>query len=268
MSSRGQVEQDPANRELWHTIFSDGHPLLLKYQRWFKRLPSPPRCKLCSAPFGGLGGVWMRARKRGRSGRNPHYCNKCDEFIAAFPGGAEVELSMVFVDVRGSTALAEQTSATEYSRRLNEFYSDVANVFVATDGFMMDVAGDEVFAVYPPGFSGKNHAKLAIEAAGELLRVGRSRRANGGGLPFGIGVHTGVVYIGTISGAAKDIAGVRAIGDGVNTAARLCSEAVAGEALLSEDACTAAALDVSSLQHRHLELKGKSDSIAVRVMSA
>ncbi len=256
------------NRELWHAIFGVGHPLLRKYQNLHKRLPSPPRCKLCLAPFRGVGGFVMRLTKRGPSNRNPRYCSRCDVFIRAHPGGAEVELSMVFVDVRGSTGLAEQRSPTDYSRLMNRFYADVTGVFVRTDGFMMDVVGDEVFALYPPGFSGSNHAKLAVQAARELLHLTSRRSPTQPGLPFGTGVHTGVVYIGTVSGAEEGIADVRALGDGVNTAARLCSASGPGEALISDAACAAAGLDVQPLEHRHLELKGKTELIGVRVMRA
>lgn len=256
------------NTELWHAIFGVGHPLLRKYQRVFKRLPSPPRCKLCLAPFRGLGGIIMRLQKRGPSNRNPRYCSRCDGFIRAYPGGAEVELSMVFVDVRGSTRLAEQMTPTEYGALMNRFYADVTAVLVGTDGFMMDVVGDEVFALYPPGFSGPGHAKLAVQAARELLHLGERHTPRQPNLPFGTGVHTGVVYVGTVGGAEEGIADVRALGDGVNTAARLCSEAGPGEALISDAACAAAALDVASLQHRHMMLKGRTEPIGVRVMRA
>ena len=102
-----------ANEEVWYAVFGPGHPDLQKQHRLHKRLPSPPRCKLCLAPFGGLGGAYMRLRGKRPSNRNPRFCSACDHFIRAHPGGAEVMLSMVFADVRGSTALAEQVSPTE-----------------------------------------------------------------------------------------------------------------------------------------------------------
>ena len=106
----------PENEELWYTIFATGHPELVKQHRLHTRLPSPPRCKLCLVPFKGPGGFVMGLRGRRPSNRNPRYCSKCDQFIRAFPGGAEVEMSMIFADVRGSTPLFESISATELSR--------------------------------------------------------------------------------------------------------------------------------------------------------
>ena len=254
------------NKELWHTIFGVGHPLLKKYQRFHKSLPSPPRCRLCSAPFRGLGGLAMRLTKRGPSNRNPRYCSRCDIFIRAHPGGAEVELSMVFADVRGSTKLAEQISPTEYSQRMKLFYAMVTGVFIRTDGFMIDVVGDEVFALYPPGFSGPQHAKLAVQAAQELVSIFARQETDQQILPFGTGVHTGIVYLGTVEGAEEGIADVRALGDNVNTAARLCSMAGPGEALISDSSCKASGLRFESLEQRHVELKGKSERVNVHVI--
>lgn len=250
-----------SNTELWHAMFGVGHPLLISYQRFNKRLPSPPRCKLCLAPFRGIGSIVMRWQGRTPSNRNPRFCSRCDSFIRANPGGAEVEMSMLFVDVRGSTKLAETMSATQFSALLNSFYALTTSVLFETDGFVIDLVGDEVVGLYPPGFSGTDHAKLAIRAAQLILRTNTA-------VPIGIGVHTGVAYIGTMGGADNSIMDVRALGDSVNTAARLCSQAAAGEAFVSEAACERAGLAFGELENRHLELKGKSEPVAVRVLRA
>ena len=79
-----------------------------RLRRLNRMLPSDPRCKFCSAPFSGVGGALERAvfGKR-QSDLNPRFCNMCDEAARRFPGGAEVEMSMLFADIRGSTALSE-----------------------------------------------------------------------------------------------------------------------------------------------------------------
>lgn len=252
-----------ANEEVWYTVFGPGHPDLQKQHRFHKRLPSPPRCKLCLAPFRGIGGAYMRIRGKRPSNRNPRFCSACDHFIRAHPGGAEVPMSMVFADVRGSTALAEQVSATELHSRINAFYSAVTHELVETDGFMIDVVGDEVVGIYPPGMSGEHHAALAIEAARRLVELDSSAT---GGLPFGVGVHTGVVHIGTTMGADEGIADVRAIGDGVNVAARLSSAAAPGEALVSIAAWDASGESTEGLEVRDLQLKGRVEPLRVAVL--
>jgi adenylate cyclase len=231
--------------QLWYTIFALGHPALQSQQRLHRRLPSPPRCKLCLVPFKGAGGFIMGLRGRKPSNRNPRYCSRCDHFIRAHPGGAEVELSLVFADVRGSTALAERLRAAEVSQLMNRFYAAVTHELIETDGFIIDVVGDEVVGVYPPGFSGPRHAALAIEAAERLVGIGDAAE-----LPFGVGVHTGVVHIGTTMGADEGIADVRAIGDNVNVAAGLASQADAGQALISDAAWTEAGRTANGLEHR------------------
>ena len=201
-----------ANEEVWYAVFGPGHPDLQKQHRFHKRLPSPPRCKLCLAPFGGLGGAYMRFRGKRPSNRNPRFCSACDHFIRAHPGGAEVMLSLVFADVRGSTALAEQVSPTELHRRINAFYAVVTHELVETDGFMIDVVGDEVVGVYPPGMSGEHHAALAIEAARRLVALGPDEA---GGLEFGVGVHTGLAHEMQGSGDRPEATFVALAGDEV-----------------------------------------------------
>jgi len=256
---------DNANAEVWHAIFAVGHPKLQSYQRVNKRLPSPPRCKLCSAPFRGIGGLFMAMTGRRPSNRNPRFCSRCDQFIRAYPGGAEVEMSMMFADVRGSTSLAERVRPQEFGRLMNEFYARATQALIATDGFVIDVVGDEVVGLYPPGFSGPDHAAKAVEAARLLLALGGA--ADDSRPPVGAAVHTGVTYIGTVSGAEEGIADVRALGDAVNTTARLASLAGPGEALVSDAAWRASKLHDMGLEHRELALKGKSETIGVRVLT-
>jgi adenylate cyclase len=259
------MEKDP-NKELWYTMFAVGHPALLAYQRFHSWLPSPPRCKMCFVPFRGIGGSYMRLRGRRPSSRNPHYCNRCDSFITSNPGGAEVEMAVLFVDVRGSTPLAERMTPTDFSRAINTFCAAATRVLVNTDGFVVDLVGDEVEAVYPPGFSGPEYARKAVGAAAELLQLALPSAPGGPLLELGAGVHCGLVYVGTVRGAEASIEFVQVLGDNVNTAARLASVAKPGEALISDAACTASGVNCGSLEHRSLSLKGKSTPISVRVM--
>lgn len=254
------------NEELWYTMFAVGHPALLAFQRFHRLLPSPPRCKMCFVPFRGIGGALMRLRGRRPSSRNPRYCNLCDRFIMSNPGGAEVELSMVFVDVRGSTPLAERMTPTDFSRAMNRFNAAATRVLNETDGFIIDFVGDAVEGVYPPGFSGPEHARKAVWAAEGLLRLAVPAAPDGSPLQLGVGVHTGAVYIGTVSGADGGVEYVRALGDNVNTAARLSEMAQPGEVLISDATCSASGLSLDYLERRTLELKGKSTPISVRAM--
>ena len=83
-----------------------------------------PRCKFCNAPFQGIGATVVRLLfGKQRSALNPRYCNLCEIASREFPGGAEVEMSMLFIDIRGSMALSEKMSPTEFSHLINRFYA-------------------------------------------------------------------------------------------------------------------------------------------------
>ena len=183
-----------------------------------------------------------------------------------YPGGAEVELSMLFVDVRGSTSLAEQMSPVEFSRLLNRFYKAATDVLVKTDAFIDKFVGDEVIGLYLPLFAGPHHARAAILAAQGLLRITGHGDRSGAWLPIGVGIHTGIAYVGVVSGIEGAITDVTALGDNVNITARLASKAGPGEALISEAAHASAGLNLEGLERRQLELKGKSEPVSVRVL--
>src|SRR5262245_24666928 len=89
----------------------------------------------------------MRLRGKARNRRNPSYCDACDKFLQAFPGGAEVELSMIFVDVRGSVHLGEQMTPTGFSHLMNDFYAMAADALIETDGFILETEGDHVVGI-------------------------------------------------------------------------------------------------------------------------
>ena len=99
--------------QMWHDWFmTDAFAVEKRLYRFLNILPREPRCKVCHAPFQGFGGVVVSALYgRRQSSLNPHFCNMCEDFAQKFPGGSEVEMSMLFVDVRGSTALSEKMTA-------------------------------------------------------------------------------------------------------------------------------------------------------------
>jgi len=135
-----------------------------------------------------------------------------------------------------------------------------------TDAFIDKLVGDEVIGLYFPLFTGPNHARAAIQTAQELLRVTGYGDKKGPWVPIGVGVHTGIAFVGTVKGTEDTVSDVTALGDNVNITARLASNAGAGEALISDAAYTAAGLNLGNLEQRHLELKGKSELVDVRVL--
>jgi adenylate cyclase len=203
-----------------------------------------------------------------KSDKNPRFCADCHSFTDRFPGGAEIILSMLFVDVRGSTTIAEKMDALEFSRLMNRFYEAAITVLVQANAFIDKLVGDEVTALFIPGYAGQDHARKALEAGQKLLRVTGHGEVGGPWVPVGVGVHTGSAWVGSIAGASGAASDFTALGDNVNIAARLASNAAQGEVIASEAVFDAANLDPEGLEKRELDLKGKSEPVSVRVLHA
>ena len=255
--------------EMWHKMLTEGDPMKRRGRQIFGRLPANPRCVSCNTPFKGIGGALARTLGGSRpSLKNPRFCTACDSFNARYPGGAEVVLTMLFVDVRGSTTIAEKMNTTEFSRLMNRFYEATIHVLVHADAFIDKLVGDEVTALFIPGYAGKEHARRAVDAGQALLQVTGYGEPGGPWIPIGVGVHTGLAWVGSIAGASGAAADFTALGDNVNIAARLASKAGSGEVLVSEATWAAARIENNDLEKRDLELKGKTSVVSVRVLRA
>ena len=247
--------------EMWRDWFmTDAFKVEKQMFRAFRFLPHDPRCKICHSPFHGMGGFVMRSLGRKQSSLNPNFCNVCEDFAKKFPGGAEVEMAMLFADVRGSTSLSEQMTAIEFQKLINRFYVGATHEIAQEDGLVEKLAGDAVAAFWGAGFAGKDYVTRTIHAAQNIARLMQKQN-----IPVGIGVHAGLAYFGAM-GSSDGLVDISAIGEEVNTAARIASKAAAGEILLSEAALERAHTDVSTFESRKLELKGISDQVLVRVM--
>ena len=252
--------------QIWRAFLADGAVGPEQTQRRiFKLLPGSPRCKLCWAPFHGAGSVVARNVYGKRpSSLNPHLCNFCEQFATEHQGGTEVELSLMFADVRGSTALAERMSPTDFGQLIGRFFSVATRILVRSDALIDKIIGDQAAGIFVPGVAGPEHARKAIEAAREILGATGHGRLESPWIPLGVGVHTGVAYIGAVGSEAGAV-DITVLGDAPNTAARLSSSAAIGELLISEAAYQAAHLDSAELEVRQLELKGKNQPVLVHV---
>jgi adenylate cyclase len=251
--------------EMWRKMLTGDYPRLHRMRRMWGVLPSAPRCKLCNAPFRGPGGALMRAIGYGPSPLNRRLCKWCLRAVGKHPGGAEVEISVLFADVRGSTSIAERMEPGEFSRLLARFYGATATVIDEKDGIVDKFVGDGAVALFIPGFAGEDHAAQAIAAARGLLE----QTGNDGPhpwIPVGAGIHTGRSFVGSVGeGDARDFT---ALGDTVNAAARLMSLAGPGEILVSAEAATAGDLETAGLERRTLELRGRDQGLDAWVATA
>ena len=255
-------QPDPGDDEFWRDYLTRGHPTERRIRSVFKHIPHSPRCELCAAPFSGAGAPIMRLIGKKPASRNPRLCTGCFNFLAAHRGGAEIDCTMLFADIRGSTTIAEGMSSTDYRGLLDRFYTVASSVVFDHEGTVDKFVGDELVAMFFPLLSGDRHAICGVEAAKDLLRATGHADAEGPWAPIGAGVHTARTWFGAV-GQGSHIE-LTMLGDAVNVASRLASRAAAGEILVTSDAAASAGLD-PTLERRSLDLKGKS--LATEVVS-
>jgi adenylate cyclase len=206
----------------------------------------------------------MRVIGRKPSIANPHLCTACQNALIKYHGGAEVTGTMLFADVRGSTALAERMSPVEFKSLMERFYGAASRAVIHHDGAIDKFVGDELVAFFYPALAGEQHIAAAIGAAQELLRETGHASPGEPWAPVGAGIHTGKVWFGAV-GEGSHVE-LTSLGDVVNTTARLASAAGAGEILVTVEAASSIGLD-ANLERRSLQVKGKEQPIDVVVVS-
>ena len=234
-------------------------------QKLYSLLPSDPHCHECGIPMTGIGGTALRFMGSEPSSFSPRLCSACEKSARHYEVGAELELTMIFADVRDSTPLAESKGTMGFKEIIQRFYKETSRVLIEHNAMVNRLMGDQVIALFVPRFAGKDHARVAFHAAQELLKVTGHGDANGPWVPVGAGIHTGTAYVGAV-GAADGVTEIAVLGSAANMCARLSSKAAAGEILISEDSVMSGNLDVEGLESRLLEMKGISQPVPVRVM--
>ena len=238
-------------------------PQVRRLRRFWRTIPSAPRCKMCTSPFGAPGGPILRLLGKGRWAGNSDYCAGCFKRLYRDRNGADIECTLLFADIRDSTALAESMSPTEYRTLLDRFYQTAAKILVDHEAIVDKFVGDEVVAIFIPALAGENHAGQAIEAGLALLRA-TGHETDAPWAPIGIGINTGQAFVGVVGTA--DHLEFTALGDNVNVTARLSSAAAGGEVLVTDAAARAAGVPVADSEHRRLNLRGKSEATDVLVL--
>ncbi len=153
-------------------------------------------------------------------------------------GGQRVELCTVFnSDIRGFTAMSENTSPEEIVEMLNEYFELMVDTLFKYEGTLDKFMGDGIMAIWGAPVAHPDDAVRSVSAAlemGEVLGQFNRRRIDKNQKPLavGIGIHSGPLVAGYI-GSSKALS-YTVIGDVANTSARLCSIALAGQIVISE----------------------------------
>jgi adenylate cyclase len=236
----------------------------MKLSRSFwKHVPSAPRCKVCANPFGGVGGRLAGLAGWTRSRKNPNVCSRCCDSLP--PGGAEVDVAVLFADVRGSTGLGERTSATDYAGLLNRFYAAATEVLLRHDGLIDKLIGDETMALFLPGVAGPEYRRRALDAGRDLLQAVGYGSATGPWLPVGVGLNAGLAFVGNVGSEVVDFT---ALGDAVNVASRMQAQAAAGELVVCDDLLEDLSERLPDARRLTVEAKGRDEPVGVLVAGA
>jgi adenylate cyclase len=178
----------------------------------------------------------------------------------------EVEVSVLFSDIRGFSTIAERLAAREVATVVGRHLEAMAEVVVAHGGTIDKFQGDAVMAVFGAPEPLPGHAERALRCALAMQAKQEALNAAGWdveGLPemgVGIGVNTGKVIAGTVGGAGR--LEYTVVGDAVNVASRLQGEAEGGEIVASASTVAAAAgIECELIGLRHV--KGREEPVQV-----
>lgn len=255
---------DLSPEQEWHAFLSGTHPHLHQAKP-FRFVPSSPRCRLCAAPFKAPGSAIFKRFGFTPWDKNPNLCKRCFTGLQLHAAlcpvteeadvhGAEVDVSMLFADIRGSSALARSQSTMEFTHLMSRFYQVARQVLLDHDAIIEKFVGDEVVGLFLPFLAGTQHAARALAAASALLEATGHHSADGPWVPLGVGVHTGVAFVGIVG--SKEALDFTALGDPVNIAAHLASQAAGGEILFTDEVAAKSGGSPDRSERRAVSLKG------------
>jgi adenylate cyclase len=179
--------------------------------------------------------------------------------------GEEVEVSLLFTDVRGFTSYAETADASEVVTRLNELYSEIVPIVRRHGGHANKFIGDGLLAVFGAPDRQPDHARRAVAAGRDIVDTIRHQD---GAFRIGVGINSGSVIAGTIGGGGR--VDFTVIGDTVNTAARVESATRdTGDDLLITHATRCLIEDDDAwIERPGVQLKGKSQPVRIYALRA
>jgi adenylate cyclase len=153
-------------------------------------------------------------------------------------GGKDRVATVLFVDIRGFTTMSENNQASDVLRLLNEYYEVLVEVVFRHEGTVDKFIGDEMMVIWGAPVGHDNDPYRAVMAALDMKTAlaefnRKSMNAGGPEIKVGIGINTGNLMAGYIG--SSHTMSYSVIGDTVNTASRLCSAALPGQILVSEE---------------------------------
>jgi adenylate cyclase len=178
-------------------------------------------------------------------------------------GGESQRITLLFADVRGFTTMAEQMKPREAVEVLNEFFDRMTKVIFEHDGTLDKYLGDGLMALFGAPFALQNDAEAAVRAAVNMQKSLAELNKTSGRAPIsiGIGIHTGEAVVGFLGTERR--MDYTAIGDTVNVASRLTSQAGPDQIVISAATYTQLCREIPCSQLVAMKLKGRAAPIDV-----
>ncbi len=175
-------------------------------------------------------------------------------------GGVNQNITVLFADIRGFTRLSENARPDRVVQLLNRYFSEMTEIIFAHGGTLDKYIGDELMALFGAPTATPEDATNAVNAAVDMQRgiLNLNRQLVADGFSFinvGIGVHTGEATVGYIGSERRSE--YTAIGDTVNLAARLQSNSLGGQILISEATARAARVTYQLLGREPITVKNR-----------
>ncbi|MBZ5505594.1 MAG: FHA domain-containing protein [Acidobacteriia bacterium] len=192
------------------------------------------------------------------------------EMVVANPdirlGGVNQEVTVMFADIRGFTAMSEDMEPSRVVEILNEYFTRVTDVIFDNGGTLDKYIGDAVMAVFGAPISKGNDAASAVTSAIQiqrlLIELNRDAVArNWPELRVGIGINTGSAIAGNIGSPRR--LDYTVVGDTVNTAQRLMTNAAGGQILIAESTAKKLGKNFDLERLPELKVKGRSEAVPV-----
>jgi adenylate cyclase len=190
-----------------------------------------------------------------------------------FMHGREIDITVMFADLRGFTKLSESKLPFDVVFMLNQYFQSMGTAIEDAGGRVDKFIGDGIMALFGVDDDDNSGADQALRAACEMsLRLQRMNEQLktdlASPLRLGIGIHQGPVIVGTMGhGAATQIT---AIGDTVNTASRLESltKDHGVQLMVSSAVESSAEVNLASFEQLKVEVRGRSQSLLVRKINS
>lgn len=215
-------------------------------------------CRVCGTALAGPGAALLRLAGISRSPRNPNVCTRCNTH---FVSGQIRDVTVLFADLSGFTALTHEVGPERAHALVDAFLKRATEAVVAEDGYVDKYIGDAVMAVFNAPIARTDHATAAFRAA-QAIQGGMPALSEAFGRPLRAtaGLARGHARLGSLGGTGKGDHTL--LGDVVNLAARLQSQAQPGEVVV--DATVAEDLDTTTeaIPVEWISLKGFPEPVA------